>query len=74
MNDVQAERARLRLERARLDVQRAELATEAARLEHSTDLEAVRALSGRLARHRSELATFVVALEAFHGQYGPLGE
>jgi hypothetical protein len=74
MDDAEAtERWRLRLERARLDRQRAVLATDAARLEHSTDLKAVHALSERLARHR-RLATFVGALEVFPLQYGPLGE
>ena len=72
MSDVQGiERARLRLERTRLDKQRAELETRAARISHSTDLEAVHALSERLARHRGELATFAAALDAFHLQYGP---
>jgi hypothetical protein len=75
MSDVQGiERARLRLERTRLDQQRAELETEAARISHSKDVEAVRALSGRLARHRGGLATYVAALDAFRLQYGPLGE
>jgi transposase len=75
MNDAESsERAQLRLERARLDQQRAQLETDVARLAHSKDLPSVRALGVRLARHHGELATFVAALEAFHAQYGPLGE
>jgi seryl-tRNA synthetase len=67
-----AERAALRQERDRLARERNALSAEAARLEHSRDIAAMRRLHTRLQQYGEDLNAYRAALAAFHARFGPL--
>jgi len=72
-NPPKSERLALRQERNRLLKERNALDLEEARLEQSRDSVALQALDDRLRRLTDDLEAYVVALQSFHRQFGPVG-
>jgi hypothetical protein len=74
MNTEDVERERLKSERARLDEQQSILSAQQARLEGTSDLEALQVHAEMLRTHHDQLDAWNMALESFHARFGPIGD